>query len=157
MKVLEHPYYCSFKRQQVFSQEDGEGSGSYIISSYENSLESVTKVAQGPNITSIHNFLKSAKAYLVWIEYSTGDSFGSHTRSEVLPIALLKYKKDAKTLAGLTSFWNPQDEYDSTKHQEYKGSFFKSSDGQEVNLTHAPWTGYFEMLEAIQISEVKII
>lgn len=155
-KPAEYPYLCNFEQTRIHYHQEGAGWGTYVTSGYSNKLVSVKKVMSQPDIASIHDFPKSSTAYLVWIEYSTGDSFGSHERKEVLPIALLKNREDAGKLRTQTSFWSPREEYEARKHQEYKKSYFKSSDGQVIELGYSPWTGYFEQLEEIHIAEVTI-
>lgn len=147
-------YLCEFDKRITYYHSEGEGDSSYQQEVFSNKYIHIQICSKFPNITSIHSFEKGDKAYLVWIEYSTGNSFGSSSRAEVLPIALFKTRQDALDLKNNNTFWNPKEIYDSKKHQEYKGSEFRSSDGQIVNFPSAPWTGYFESLDEIHIEEV---
>lgn len=122
-------------------------------SSYHNTLKDVTKIDEKdayPDVTSIHDFKVGDIAYLVWVEWSTGDSFGHASRSQTEAIALLKEGKDAFKLAELIR--NPP----KKKKDVSQSITFKDSTGQVVDIRYFPWCGYFETLENVNVEAVQI-
>ena len=108
---------------------------------YSNSFKSITKTDKYPDVTSLHDFKSGDVAYLVWVEYSTGDSFGSGHRNGTEVIALLKNGADATALE--KAIFISGDKFSWT-----------SSEGQVIEYGFAPWRGYFENLEDVHIETV---
>lgn len=147
-QALEYPFRCQFKQKKVSSGGDKD----WYEDTYENKFLKITTVSSYPDITSIHNFQPGDKAFLVWVEYSTGCSLGQEIRREVTPVALLKDRTDAEKLKAKESFWKAP----RKDNEEYSGAYFVAKDGQKVHFPHAPWSGYFNQVNEIHITEVTI-
>lgn len=111
---------------------------------YSNSLDGVYSDAKYSNVIYKDDFKKGDKVYVVWVEYSYGDSFGWGERNATEPVALLKTKELGEEL---------KKKIESTKD---KFSYnVELSDGKEYEV-HAAWEGYFERLEEVHVDLVEI-
>lgn len=134
------------------SEHSGEQFGSWE-ESFSNSFDHIEAGSKYPDVTSPHEFKDGEVGYLVWVEYSTGDSFGRSDRGRVESVALFKNVEDAMALKAAMDKhkWNI---YWGTK-EEVKDFSFTASDGQviEYKNNYAPWTGYFESLNDVNVSQ----
>lgn len=112
-------------------------------------LRKVTKVHKNTygDVSCMFDFAPGDTAFLVWVEYSTGNSFGYAYRGSSESVALFKDYPTAKRLADLI-------ESDGSKDWSYS-EVYKSPDGQEFTI-YTPWLGYFESLEEVHVDEVVI-
>lgn len=123
--------------------------------SYSNHLKSIASHDNKyPNVTSIHNIEPGQMALVVWIEWSTGDSFGHGTRSGTEVIGLFQDMQSAQSLKQQIESWQPNKQTDSWGEQY--GYHFTTPDGQEFKSGFAPWAGYFESLDEVHIDAVGI-
>lgn len=136
------------------SQRSDEPYGDWS-ESYSNSLKSVTKSSKSSNVLSKFDFKKGDSAFLVWVEYSTGNSFGRSDRGCTEVIGIFKDVKHAKELAEKIQNHNDGKDVDTIKGDKYAYKF-KTEDGQLFECGFASWVGYFENLEEIHIDHVTI-
>lgn len=162
-------------------EEFGEWSESYI-----NMLSSVSITDHMPDIVTTLDVRAGDDVIVVWVEWSTGNSFGSAHCGSSEPIAVFK---DYKSAAELESFLEASEYYDKivsawriTKYQAEKlisevnqphnvtyefipdegtshgkiKMYLHTSDGQSINFSYLPWTGYFDRLEHVNINETRI-
>lgn len=113
-------------------------------SSHSNYFEKVTKTEYYPDITSSLDIKEGELCFVVWAEWSNGDSFGRAYNGSVEALAIFKdpesaklFKKEAESITG------------------YSGKKFVTPDGQEYNI-YCPWTGYFEELTEIHIEQTVL-
>jgi len=126
-------------------------------SSYSNNFESITKIDindKCPDVTSIHDFQVGDVAYLVWAEWSSGDSFGNANCSDTEAFGLLKEASDAFALA--TALREAKENTNAKNWDDHYKFEWKSSDGQKVVYGFLPWLGYFECLDNIYVETVQI-
>lgn len=119
--------------------------------SYSNSVKDVHIDPKYPDIASIHEFKPADVAFLVWVEYSTGDSFGRADRGSVESIGLFKDEATANELVAALNK-PPKSKNDEDKYK-FKHT---TSDGQTFEYTWVPWGGYFESLEEVYCQPVVI-
>jgi len=113
---------------------------------YENHEPDVISIEdQSPDVvTLIGNYQSGDTVYLVWVEYTYGDSFGYYHCAGVESIAVFKQLNFAKDLQAHI-----------IENDDSKG--FISGDGQLIHIPSHLWNGYFEHLENVYVSEVKIL
>ena len=105
---------------------------------WENILDQIiTRDNKYPNLVSKIKFIPGEPLYVVWAEWSAGDSFGWATSKYSEPYALFRNKKSAE---------------DFKKHlKTSKGDITFEVEGQHIELFSLPWLGYFEELNSINI------
>jgi len=119
----------------------------------ENTLQSVSKTKEYPDIVSTLDIQPGQTAYVVWAEWSYGDSFGQGYCNATEALAIFLDEESAKDAA---------DWYRDFKTDFSRGLFsprkqkHRTPDGQELQLAEAPWEGYFEKLEGIRITEIVV-
>lgn len=84
--------------------------------------------------------------YLIFAEYSTGDSFGYDENARVEIISVHRSKDLAEKNRAMLASIN--------KHDGYK-TFIELDNGKEMQI-HVPWTGYFESLTELHCEEFII-
>ncbi len=95
--------------------------------SHSNSFGSICKTEQYPDVTSEHDFAVGERVFVVWAEWSSGDSFGNGDRCSVEAFGVFK------TGAEATAY---QQELESANHSGDRW---------------LPWFGYFESLDAVHV------
>ncbi len=141
-------YKVEFNQVCISSHRDPGSYGDWS-ESFDNSFRRITKVKDYADLTSIFDFKDGEKAYLVWLEYSSGDSFGHDEKSSVTAIGLFKDYKTATELKDKILADNKE------KDHEYKPIKIETSDGQKFS-EYPSWKGYFESLDNVIITEVTI-
>lgn len=149
---MKYGYEVNIKSNLIYSSYSG---GEYDVweEEYENHYQSVTKTDRYPDIVSDIDFHKGEKVYLVWLEYSTGDSLGTSFNSQTVAIGLFRNKEDAEELKRELIKKVPDEE---KTWGELYGFYHQSSDGQEFVYKIVPWSGIFESLENVYIEETVI-
>lgn len=137
------------------SEHATEQFGSWSTS-YNNSFGSIRKSVKKkdyPDITSVINFAPGAEVFVVWLEWSSGDSFGQGYCNNVAEVAVFNNMQDAGKLKDLIE--NPVYQQ---KDPEFDAGIipFKSQDGQILELYVGDWTGYFETLESVHIEHTTM-
>ena len=126
--------------------------------SHSNSFISIKPNAKYPDVVSTHDFKSGDEAYLVWFEYSTGDSFGNGHCSSVETTGLFHDKRIAQELVTAIEKFDGTERMDilNFEYASTNSFYFQTSDGQVFKYGFAPWTGYFETLELVHLEEVVI-
>ena len=137
----------------VYSESSDEKFGSWS-ESYNNEFKKITKTNEYPDIVTNIDFQIGETAFLVWVEYSRGNSFGCADREGTEIIGLFKSKEVAQELINAIEYHDRNDD-ERTWDERYK-FYHKTSDGQEFSYGFVPWAGYFEYLDEIHCEEVCI-
>ena len=92
-------YEVRIDRSCVKDWNDGEKWGSWE-SEYNNKFHSITRVEDGEygEIQSSLDLKRGDKCWVVWVEYSSGDSFGQGVRNDVTPVAVFTFEEAAEEL-----------------------------------------------------------
>lgn len=159
-------YKFNFKSTCIEPIEPAEEYGEWYAE-YENSLLGISPVNVAPDVVT-----NVTPRFAVWVEYSTGDSFGRGHNNEVEGIGLFAditsanmlcdfiwmsrelrlYCKDVKKEP---VFKQLQSRFNVT-YQDKKLSL-TTPDGQVFALRHFPWVGYFETLNATHVTDLDNI
>lgn len=122
--------------------------------SYSNHLKSMSSHDdEYPDVVSIFNIDPGQMALVVWIEWSSGDSFGRADRGRTEVIGLFRDMESAQSLKQQIESWQPNE---TNKWEEQHSYHFKTPDGQEFKSGFAPWAGYFDSLDAVHIDAVGV-
>lgn len=96
-----------------------------------------------PDIITTLEIKPGEKCFIVWAEYSTGDSFGHANGGQVSSLAVFK---DRDAAVQFQKFFS---ELGDSYQLNYK---MKTSDDQEHDV-YCGWLGYFDSLDDIHIEE----
>jgi hypothetical protein len=122
--------------------------------SYSNSFRKIYKnqnpKERSPDIVSEHDFAQGEEVYVVWVEYSSGDSFGWANYKGAEAVGILKDYESAKELSDWIYNNGP-----SSSNDKYKDAF-TTSRGETLEVYVGAWTGYFERLETVNIEHTVI-
>lgn len=137
-------YNVDIERICTHSEREDVEWGSWS-ESYDNYFNSITKTKEGgyPDITSSIEIKEGEDCFVVWAEWSSGDSFGSGDRNYVEPLAVFKDPESCRTFVTACN-----------RNKDYS---FKvaTQDGQVIEV-YAGWVGYFESLNNINIEQTTI-
>lgn len=131
---------------------------------YDVELESnvVKKIDKLPDedsfeVVSELDLPSGSEAWIVWVVWSSGDSFGWAENRHVEVLAIFDHEWYANAFFA---------DYVRNLHYEHNNLFmggtdkpfiFQSEDGQEFKYDYIPWDGYFESLEAVHVDKVKVV
>ena len=125
---------------ESYRSEEEWGSWS---SQYSNYFEDVTKTDTYPDITSSLDIKEGELCFVVWAEWSSGDSFGT------------AYDGNTEALAIFTDVQSVKEFKEKVLNNGEYSIKFTTSDGQ-IHDVRCPWTGYFETLTGIHIEQTTI-
>jgi hypothetical protein len=136
----------------TYSHREPEEWGSYE-EHYQNSFVKIAKGGKYPDVLSDFDFKVGDDVYVVWYEYSTGDSFGRSERACKYAMGVFKDLAPAKELKrAIEGFTKDR----TTQSEDHYRFYCKTSDGQEFEEGFASWVGYFESLEGVHIETTEI-
>jgi hypothetical protein len=148
---MPYGYMVEIERFCVDSDYSNERFGDWH-ESYSNTFKKIyknpTPKINSPAIVSEHDFAQGEEVYVVWVEYSTGDSFGWSNRGGVDAVAVVK---DYFAAVELQDWINKS----ATKEWRYTETFTAST-GETLQIYVGAWTGYFERLECVNIEHTVI-
>lgn len=126
--------------------------------SYSNWFEKISTKAKGiPDAISDFDIKQGETCYVVWVEYSSGNSFGMAENENVEVVGVFKDKACAKELEQAIKEQNQayrRGELAFGESWKDQNKFYcKTSDGQEFQYGFCPWYGYFEVLENVYVEE----
>ena len=105
---------------------------------YSNSFASIRRTKNYPDIVSSIDVSVGGECFVVWAEWSSGDSFGTGTCSNVEPLAIFTDEVSAKVFVKILL------------HTKSYTKRIITPDKQEHKI-NCGWVGYFETLEDIHI------
>lgn len=146
-------YKVNIQQHCDHSERSEEEYGSWS-ESYSNSYESISKVAnkQYADVYSTID-LDKQEGFLVWAEYSTGDSFGNSDRGSVEVLALFSSMAKALEFKKKLEDWTAKKNDGAYSGTDFDYNFKAKVDKQEIQF-HVPWLGYFEHLDSINIESI---
>jgi hypothetical protein len=97
--------------------------------------------------------LPGDKVYIVWTEYSTGDSFGNDGGQREVVAAFVDEERAKKCALDCTNFAEKET---SAYWDDSRYSLHVELDNGTTYKFHVPWLGYFERLEEVHVSEMII-
>jgi len=133
----------------TYSKRSKEAYGDWR-SDYSNDLESVTISEDGYGEPIDFEVENGEEVFVVWAEYSTGDSFGRSSGSfDVVTVYKSEDKanKAAKILTSPVS--DGKDYYESWTVE-------LTTEGGSLLKYNRPWMGYFEHLEGVNVTPAII-
>ena len=152
-KPIQYGYKVTMESYCNESYHSGKQFGEWR-ESYSNHLKSIaSRDDKYPDVNSIHKIEPGQGALVVWIEYSSGDSFGHADRKYTEIMGLFKDMESALSLKTQIESWNPRE---NKKWEEAHSYHFKTPDGQEFKSGFAPWSGHFESLDSVNVDVVTI-
>lgn len=153
----EMPYGYKVKIDQYCDHYESENEpyGSWSAS-YTNSVDDmIIKTDEYPDVASIHDVKPGERAFIVWAEWSSGDSFGHGDRNYTEVLGLFVRYEDAEVLQ--KALEEHARKYDRRGYEKDATSYYvKTPDGQIFQSCWAPWLGYFESLDSIHIDRVEV-
>lgn len=127
-------------------EEYGEWSASY--SNSFNLIRRKKSDEEYPDLVSSLDIPAGDDVFVVWVEYSSGDSFGYGQNQYTEAVGVFKDYDAAVEL---------RDAIEPTRHGDFPfdGARIKytAKDGQNIDVYYGTWTGYFENLETIHIEK----
>lgn len=141
-------FKVDIERNLVDSHHSDEEYGDWS-ESYSNTFRSITldDKIEYPDISSTLEFAAGEQVYVVWVEYSYGDSFGHAHCVGSEPVAIFK---DSVSAYELKTAIQKQD----TSSRDWNTKYLlklKTSDGQQHEFSTSSWHDYFGGLEGIYI------
>lgn len=123
--------------------------------SYTNSFRSIEFCEDKyPILLSNVKTKPNQPVFLVWFEYSSGDSFGHSENGNIEIAGLFDSYSCAKELQTAIQNFKPDVDVQDWKNK-YK-FICNTSDGQHFEYGFAPWVGYFESLGDVRIETVVV-
>jgi len=120
--------------------------------SCDNTFKSIYRTDERPDISSILDLEVGDPCFVVWVEWSTGDSFGTGTRNQTGALAVFVDIKAAQDFAESIRAQNENYEKNGVWQYQFK---VNALDGQVIDV-YASWNGYFETLESVNIENTFI-
>lgn len=121
----------------------------------------IRKTEDNPDVVSSIDFKCGSMVYVVWAEWTCGDSFGYSSGGGKEAFGVFNDHETAIELA--TWLENREDccfilssDRDSLTDEERAKSTFKTSDGQEFFIPFIEWVGYFESLDRMHVDLVYL-
>jgi hypothetical protein len=126
---------------------DGEQYGSWHKESDQSIKDLVEKVEEYPDVISTLDIPSGGNALVVWVVWSSGDSFGNHSGGYAEAVGIFTDINAAREL---------QKHIDSIDWQKTHELNFKTSDGQHFDIGFCGWAGYFEHVDSVNLDVVKV-
>lgn len=157
--VVHYEQYTEITRERDYEDEWDNDDVAHSVSIF--GIETPTKEETYTDITVPFKVVSEKNYYLVYVTYSTGDSF--HQESGCVEfIDVFETREKAENLARIIKdhyqFCDNEQRWNDKKTKPPKGynQFsleYQNEEGKNLNC-HVHWTGYFERLESIDIKEV---
>lgn len=144
-------YGVEIRQTCVHSERSPEQYGDWS-EAYDNRLSDIArKGAEYPDVVCDFDIPVGEDAWVVWIEWSSGDSFGwgDNAYTDVMGIFRKQDYDSAESLKRQIENHGADEKYNFS----YK---FETPDGQKFE-GHASWKGYFERLSNVHIEKVTVV
>lgn len=154
-------FLVEFESHCIESERETDENGDYVqygswSESYSNSIKSrIIKDPKFPDVTSTLDIERGERVFVVWVEYSNGDSFGHSHRGGTEAVAVFKDYRTAEELKNAIEGHSP-DRNTSDWENKYKLKL-KTSDGQELDIYTGSWHDYFGGLDEVHIDDVLVV
>ena len=143
---MNYGYEVKINQQCTVSESSEELYGDWSENWNNKAPHSITLNNDNPDVVTSIEFFDGEVAFLVWAEWSTGDSFGRAYGGEVEALGLFRDEIFAEKFKNYLEKLGEDDSYE-----------FKSDDGQEFKNEHIGWAGYFDCLDEIHIDVVEVL
>lgn len=140
-------FNVKINKYQEHYESDSQPYGSWSASSHHEIDSIIFKTDDYPDVTAPFDFNMGDTAFVVWAQWSSGDSFGNESGASAEAIGVFK---DAKAAFEL------KNHIDSVNWRKENTLDFKTSDGQHFKMGWCGWSGYFESLDFIAIETVLV-
>jgi len=108
-----------------------------------------------PDVSSVVELESSTLPhYLVWVEYSDGDSFGWAKRGRIEAVGIFTTAEDALKVKEAIK---ADAEARSTRDTIYGTPLEVSLSDRNLVINYVPWCGYFESLDEVHIETVNML
>ena len=116
----------------------------------------VTKDQKNPDIASELDLSVGSTAYVVWAEWSYGDSFGEAVRGSAEAFGIFEHEVFAQQFVDYLNSRRQNCGMFTGLAEDSQVCVFESGDGQVFQLKYLPWVGYFDNLEQLHIEHVTV-
>ena len=140
-------YEVKFERDCVDSRNPREQYSSWY-KEYKNTFQSISRTREAPDVVSSLVLNAGDACFLVWAEYSDGDSFGNSVRSGVEAFGVFRSYMAANELKDFLEKVDEEQWYE-------KALELLTSDGQEFSIS-IPWADYFSELNEVHVTETTV-
>lgn len=113
----------------------------------EHELVGISRCEEYPDIVSSLDIKDGEKCFVVWVQWSSGDSFGHHSGAYSEAFAVFKDKACAEAFAKALRAADVEKQSIIT---------FESEDGQTITINYFPFYGYFESVDFIEVAEMRM-
>lgn len=124
---------------------------------YSNCFKKISKTKDVPDVVSDFDIQKGETCYVVWVEYNSGDSFGTAKNENVEVVGVFKNKECAreleKAIVDLNHKYQHGDVDNCGNWVDSNKFYFKTSDDQEFKYGLCPWYDYFNDLQNVYVEE----
>lgn len=155
--AVNYGYRFDIKSERVAETEPTEKYGSWEKQCFNRPPEILVKTHQYPDIVSELDLESGTEAYVVWAEWSYGDSFGFALTCGHEVFGVFEYKVFAEQLVKFLSERTGDCGMFSPNPVDSEICTCSTGDGQVFNIPVLPWTGYFERLEEVHIEKVVVV
>ena len=137
-------YKVKITKDRYFYESAKEQYGEWSASSGHSIDNYITREEEHPDVTAPFELLPGDKAYVVWVQWSSGDSFGYESGADAEAVAIFKDLQVAVKL--ITKIQN-----------DAKSNTLKFiGENQTIDIKWCPWSGYFEHVDFVQYKEVEM-
>ena len=140
-------YKVKISSRRDFYEHDGKLYGAWSASSSHTLIKTVEMTEDYPDVVAPFDLKTGDDAYVVWVIWSSGDSFGHESGAFAEAIGIFK---DAKAAFELSNH------IERTDWRKINTLKLTTSDGQQFNTGWVPWSGYFESLDSVQVDAVLV-
>jgi hypothetical protein len=152
-------YKVDIKSTLTFEKRSDERFGSWE-EAYTNRFKGILRDDKYPDACTSSEIESSNEPfYLVWVEYSTGDSFGRSERGRVEVIDIFEKGEDAdKVAAAIEEHDKLRSKFNARwgdERREIPNEIKVEISGGTYALPDIPWSGYFESFDAVNIETIS--
>lgn len=140
-------YKVNIESDQISYESPKEKWGDWSAETEHNLVGVEVSTDDYPDLKSIHEFKDGDTCFIVWVQWSSGDSFGWHRGAYSEAFGIFKDKKCAEELATALRQASKQDKDDFN---------LETSDGQNFTFGYLPFIGYFERVDFIEVLALRV-
>lgn len=143
-------YTVDLEKILLHSERSSEQYGHWE-ESYHNYFKSIRRSTGYTSITSDLDLPVGIPCFLVWVEWSSGDSFGQGFCNNAEAVAVFDDYEDANNF----SHWIRKNRNYRDEGFEYSQHYITAK-GEDITVYLGSWVGYFETLESVHIEHTVI-
>lgn len=135
-------YKVEIEREEEYYKESTEDYGPWEAR-YRHDFKGIRPQTEYPDLKTPFELDPDKPMYVVWVEWSSGNSFGWGERSNAEAIGLFQDVDSAVALAR------------AAEKCGESGLDITTPDGQEFKTKYVPWIGYFDKLDEVHLEIVR--